>query len=72
MSLGIINKMAKDKIAEVVGAIVGIISLFYLSQVIFKELSFGPFFTPGLFVLTLVVLFIGFVLVIIGKIKELF
>ena len=64
--------MAKDIIAEIVGAIVGIIFLFYLSQVVFKELSFGPLFTPGLFVLMLVVLFIGFIIVIIGKVKDLF
>ena len=72
MSLEIINKMVKDKIAEVVGAIVGIIFLFYLSQVIFKELSFGPLLTPGLFILMLVVLFIGFIIVIFTKIKDLF
>ncbi len=70
--MGIINKMAKDKISEIVGAIVGIIFLFYLSQIIFKDLNFGPFFTPGLFILMLFVLFVGFIIVIIGKIKDLF
>ncbi|MBL7148351.1 MAG: hypothetical protein ISS82_05995 [Nanoarchaeota archaeon] len=64
--------MAKDKIQEIVGAIVGIIFLFYLSQVLFKELSFGPLFTPGLFVLMLFVLFIGFIIVVVAKIKDLF
>ena len=64
--------MPKDKITEIVGAIVGLIFLFYLSQTLFTELSFGPLFTPGLFMLMLFVLFIGFIIVIIGKIKDLF
>lgn len=70
--MGIINKMAKDIIAEIVGAIVMVIFLFYLSQILFKELSFGPLLTPGLFVLMLAVLFIGFIIVIITKIKDMF
>ena len=56
MYLGIINKMAKDKLQEIVGAIVGLIFLFYISQALLNDLSFGPLLSPGLFVLMLAVL----------------
>lgn len=69
--MGIINKMV-DKIKEIVSAGIGLIFLFYLGQVIFRDLNVGPLLSPGLFLFMMFVLLVAFIAVIVGKIMDLF